>query len=272
MRALISGSTGFLGKHLCEHLTKLEIPYDTIGRGWHAAPDMPHYDLVYLAGEVRKVEDMFDSNVKLLYTMLTCSLDWDCVFVYLGSSSEYGRMDRPMKEKDLINPTNLYEATKGAGTLLCQGVAREFKRPIVIIRPSSVYGKYERPEKFIPTVIHKIKNQEKLDIYPGVHDYVHVDDLIRAIFAAVMSVEGKYFGEIYNVSSGTHFANSAIAEMISRIMDGHSNVLTHSEKFHEHDTNYWIVDNSKIKALGWSPEYNIMTGLAKTVKDILGEK
>ena len=46
-------------------------------------------------------------------------------------------------------------------------------------------------------------------------------------------------------------------------------VENHFEKFHAHDTGDWVVDNTKITALGWRPKYDIYTGLRKTVKDIL---
>jgi nucleoside-diphosphate-sugar epimerase len=52
----------------------------------------------------------------------------------------------------------------------------------------------------------------------------------------------------------------------------HIGVVLHEKKFHEHDTDCWQVDNSKLKALGWSPKYDIYEGLKKTVKEILEEK
>ena len=268
MRALIVGATGFVGKNLCEFLVKHEIDYDTINREWNK-PQATSYDIVfYLAGEVRKQAEMYDAHVKLLYRVLAMSLAWEnCIFIYVGSSSEYGRMDRPMKETDLINPTNLYEATKGMGTLLCQGFAREFDRPVAIIRPSSVYGKYERPEKFIPTVIRKIKNHEPVDVYSGSHDWIHVDDVFEAM--AVIVQKGDLTGEIYNVSSEMCWPNRVVVKTINAIMGEDCEVITHDEKFHQHDTDCWVVDNSKLRALGWNREYSFVSGLEKTVREIL---
>jgi nucleoside-diphosphate-sugar epimerase len=271
MRALIIGC-GFIGKNLCEYLKKLDIEFDVIGRDWYSAfTGKGDYNLVfYLAGEVRNPADMFEANVRLLYRALTNSLDWNCVFVYVGSSSEYGRMDRPMRESDPISPTNLYDATKGMGTLLCQGFAKEFGRPIVILRPSSLYGKYERQEKFIPTVIRKIKAYEPVDVYPGVHDWLHVNDFISAMFTVIL--DGNLNGEIYNVSSGIQIYNTEVVMMVRRVMQIFKPMpKIHAEKFHPHDTDNWTVDNSKIKELGWRPRYNLAAGLGKTVTDILAE-
>lgn len=271
MRALITGSTGFIGRNLCERLQKMAIEYDTVGRNWRKTlTGKGEYDLVfYLAGEVRNPERMYEANVALLYRALACSLNWNCIFVYVGSSSEYGRMPRAMREKDPINPTNLYEATKGMGTLLCQGFARQFNVPVVIVRPSSVYGKYERPEKLIPTIIRKIKENKPIDIYPGVHDWIYVDDFLDGIFTVLL--KGNYNGDIYNISSGCQHSNLEIAEIIRMYCASSVAINKNSNAIRDYDTDHWIVDNSKIKALGWFPKYEIKSGLQKTVRGILEE-
>jgi dTDP-glucose 4,6-dehydratase len=269
MKALITGATGFIGRNLCEHLQGRGIEYDTVGRDWQKTlTGAGNYDLVfYLAGEVRNPAKMYEANVRLLYRTLSVSLKWDCPVVYIGSSSEYGRMPRAMRETDPINPTNFYEATKGMGTLLCQGFAKEFGKATVIVRPSAVYGKYENKSKLIPTVIQKVKAGETVDIYPGAHDWIHVDDFISAVFTILL--KGKLDGSIYNVSSGEQHANVEIAADIGKIMGAQVKINKHHGAFRAYDSDHWLVNNNKIKELGWKPKYNICTGLAKTVKEIL---
>ena len=268
MRALITGATGFLGRHLCERLIKLNIEYDTVGRDWLTPIDTSYDFVFYLAGEVRKVEDMFDVHVNLLYKMLCRFIHMHgAMFIYVGSSSEYGHMGSAMVETDMLNPIDMYSATKGMGTLLCQGFAKQFGADVVIVRPSSVYGKYERPEKFIPAVIRKIKNDEIIDLYPGVHDWIHVDDFLDGVFTVI--TEGNPDGSIYNVSSGIEYSNSVIVDVIARIMGKEPLINYYPGKFHKHCTDKWIVDNSKVKALGWEREYSLLVGLTKTVEEIM---
>jgi dTDP-glucose 4,6-dehydratase len=156
------------------------------------------------------------------------------------------------------------------GTMLCQGFAKQFGKQIVIIRPSSIYGKYERPEKFIPTVIRKLVNFEQIDVYRGFHDWLHVDDFIEAIFTILE--DGDVKGDIYNVSSGIDWSNAEITSMIQAVGGGgtlNDNIVIHDYYFHPHDTERWVVDNSKLIKLGWKPQYNILSGLEKTVIDIM---
>ena len=269
MRALVTGATGFIGKNLCEYLTAHGIGYDKVGRDW-LVPIGYHYDFVfYLAGEVRKVQEMYDANVHLLYKMLCRFIHMtNSIFIYVGSSSEYGPNTEPIKETDIINPTNMYDATKGMGTLLCQGFARQFEKLILVVRPSSVYGKYERPEKFIPTLIRKISTGEELDIYSGVHDWIHVDDFLHAMFW-IMGNDANLCGSIYNISSNEETDNLQIANMILDIMGQDAYPMNYkTEYLHKHCTEYWTVDNTKLLKLGWKPKYDLMSGLQKTVEEI----
>jgi len=270
MRVLVVGGTGFLGRNICEYLKKLDMEVHAVGRDFILPQFFVPYDFIFfLAGEVRKQADMYYTHVELLYKVLCRSLNINCVFVYVGSSSEYGRMDEPMTEEHPIKPTNMYEATKGAGTLLCQGFAKEFDRPILIVRPSSVYGKYERPEKLIPTIIRKIKSKEKVDIYHGWHDWIYVDDFINGIFTILHEVDpDKLEGEIYNISSARQHSNLEIANIIYNIMGEIPLITRHDENFHKHDTDCWLVDNSKMIDLGWEPKYDIFEGLRKTVGEM----
>ena len=75
------------------------------------------------------------------------------LFVNTGSSSEYGFKQYAMRETDLLEPTSYYAVTKCAQTLLCSHIAKQEKRPIVTLRPFSVYGPYEEPKRFIPTLM-----------------------------------------------------------------------------------------------------------------------
>jgi nucleoside-diphosphate-sugar epimerase len=45
-----------------------------------------------------------------------------------------------------------------------------------------------------------------------------------------------------------------------------ASIIFHEENFHQHDCDCWVVDNSKVMALGWEPKYELRTGLKETLK------
>ena len=77
----------------------------------------------------------------------------------------------------LFEVTTSYEATKGAATLLLQGLSRNFNIPSIILRPYSIYGPMENASRLIPTIFRHFLFNENLKIYNGYHDFVYIDDV-----------------------------------------------------------------------------------------------
>jgi len=189
MKYLITGVTGFLGKSFCE---KLDEDDDTIYRldlrslYYSDIKEIQSFQPDYIinfAADIYDDEKMFKANVVNMMELLEYTKDIPYKkFIQIGSSSEYGFKKFPMSETDILEPRNMYESTKGMATLLCQGFSNTYSKPITVVRPFSVYGKNEKPHRFIPTLIQKFKEKSSITISEGVHDFIHIDDFIEGLF------------------------------------------------------------------------------------------
>ena len=131
----------------------------------------------------KDAEQIMDVSIKGTLNLLYSTLDLDYkIFVNTGSSSEYGFKSRPMKETDLLEPISFYASAKAAQTLLCQAFSFEYKKPIVTMRPFSVYGPYEQKDRFIPTILRSLINKKPIKLTPGKQrrDFIFIDDLVEA--------------------------------------------------------------------------------------------
>ena len=264
----VTGSSGFLGKHF---LDKVKANYHLYNKG-SLIRDIINYEPDYIyhfAAELYSEADMLQSNVILTQELLEATrfLPNLKAFIYIGSSSEYGRKSRPMKETDYLDPTTMYEATKGAGTLLCQAYARSRGVPVVIARPFSLYGKHEPAHRFIPTVINKIINNETISIAPGVHDFIHIDDFIDGL---LMIAEDPKPAEIYNFGTGVQTSNEELVSLIEKIMKKKANKEI-VPPLHTYDSDSWVADSTKASLLGWKPR-SLEDGLAEIINQILNTK
>ena len=102
--------------------------------------------IIHCGAEIYDDNLMFESNVVLTYKILELVKNLSNVenFVYIGSSSEYGRKLKPMKEDDVLEPDTMYEGTKACGSLLTRVYGKTYNMMTSIVRPFSLYGKNEK--------------------------------------------------------------------------------------------------------------------------------
>ena len=170
-----------------------------------------------------------------------------------------------MRETDILEPDSYYAVTKSAQTLLCSHVARQEKKPIVTIRPFSVYGPYEEPKRFIPTLMKSLLlNQEINLVSPNIaRDQIYVNDVVDAYLKIDELVQNP--GEYFNIGTGIQ---STIREVIQKAIE----VTGKTTKFNwgkmksrDWDTNAWVADISKARRLlKWNPKVDLKKGLRKT--------
>ncbi|MBU1084737.1 NAD-dependent epimerase/dehydratase family protein, partial [Patescibacteria group bacterium] len=187
-------------------------------------------------------------------------------FVNTGTSSEYGYKQKPMKETDILEPAFNYAATKASATLICQVFAKQFNKPIVTLRPFSIYGDWEEPSRFIPTIITSCLKGKTVNLIPGkqVRDFLYVEDLIRAYL--VTGLKTNLGGEVINIGSGKQVLVKQTAEKIINLVGNKVKVNIGTYKPRSWDTNYWVADRSKAKKLlGWEPQYTLEDGLKKSI-------
>lgn len=186
--------------------------------------------------------------------------------IYLGSSLEYGVRTQPLKETDPLNPSTFRGVAKAAATLLCQKFARATTCSLLVIRPFSVYGYWEAPNRLIPKVIHAVLHNEEIELtVPGYRrDYIFIEDLIDACILAVQMEQLNC--EIVNVGSGEQRSNEEVVAEVQQIVGTKITVKMGSYPSSPSDTSYWVADRSYAnKLLGWEPRHTLQAGLKKTI-------
>lgn len=268
MRILITGHTGFIGKSLLEKFKGEDIK--VIGREWKLDFTLknqitkfdPEY-IIHCAAEIKNAYNTFEANVLMLNWLLETTSDINYkAFINIGSSSEYGHTTVPMTERELLKPRTMYEATKGAGTLLCQGFAREFNKPIATVRPFSVYGEHEPSARLIPTLFRNFKTNIISNISLGVHDFIHIDDFLDGLLSVMFAEREIMKGDIIHLGSGIQYTNLEVYNIIKKLFNSTLEPIFIENIFNKYDTLNWVADITYAKSrYKFNPKYTLENGL-----------
>ena len=243
MKFFITGTTGFLGKSLKEHFEQHhEVAEFVRGTNLTATLVVNNPDvIIHCAGEIYNADKMFTTNVVMVEEIL----EWvkrnpKTKLIQIGSSAEYGPIPRASNELDRIDPVDVYQATKGAATLLCQGYARQFGLQTLVARIYSGYGPNERPHRLFPRLYRAFFEDEPMTLRDGVHDFIYIDDFVRGI-DDIIQVPWPA-GEIVNFGSGVQTSNVEVLRAWEQVTGMKGNVIYKAGLSKAYESDVWCCD------------------------------
>lgn len=187
--------------------------------------------------------------------------------LHFSTDEVYGDIvDGAHTEQDLLKPSNPYSATKAAADMLITAWARTYKIPYVIVRPTNNYGIGQYTEKFIPHTIKYLNLGKQAPLHnegKPRRTWLHASDTAAAV---ITIIKAGVVNEVYNISGNYEEENIAVAEKILKLMGLRGNDHLDLGVVRPGQDVRYAVDDSKLKALGWTPKANFDTELRKIVK------
>lgn len=190
-------------------------------------------------------------------------------FIHISSSEVYGTAIADfMDENHPLMPMSPYASAKAGADRLVYSYWATYGIPAVIIRPFNNYGPYQHLEKVIPRFITSCILNQALTIHgdgTGQRDWLHVEDLCRALDIVMHCDLESIKGEVINIGTGASTDILTIAEIILKKMkkprslikyigDRPGQVFRHTASFAKAQ-----------KLLDWTPTIELAEGLNKTI-------
>jgi len=238
MKALVTGSTGFIGSHLVASLIRTGFDVTCLTRTSSKTEyldgltvklvegdctDRRSLDGVvrgadyvfHLAGLTKAIsdDDFFRVNAEGTRNLVTAVLNNNpnlTRFFYLSSLAAAGPSHdgKPLNEECEPRPVSVYGKTKYEGEKIVYGHRGDL--PITVIRPPVVYGPRDKDLLIFFKMV-------KSGIIPYwgkcAYSFIYVDDLIAAIILSVMSEDA--IGEIFFVSDGKIYSTDEVIDAIA---------------------------------------------------------
>jgi nucleoside-diphosphate-sugar epimerase len=185
-------------------------------------------------------------------------------FVLASTGLIYGDQRSPFSEDLERRPPNDYSLSKMLAECTLEAYARQGIVRACVLRPAVLYGPAQGGDMFVPALISSLRSGRRFPMTAGAQrrDFVYVDDAARAV---LMVVEKKSEG-IYNVGSGRGIAIREVGEVIATML-GRPDLLGIGDlPYREHEVWDYVLDATRLRALGWMPETEIREGLLNTVR------
>ncbi|WP_230668090.1 NAD(P)-dependent oxidoreductase [Microbacterium sp. MEC084] len=295
-RALVIGSSGFLGTWLVDSLVRRGYHVTGVSRSGAAAAGLesPHRtvtgdvatmdldalllssDHVYfLAGRAsvpQSVEDPcgdLDDNVRAVLRVLWRMrvLDARARLVYASSAAVYGTSRHlPMSEQHPLAPLSPYGVSKLSAELYVRLFAETNGLRAASARFFSIYGPGQRKQVVYDLSRRVAAGERPVRLLGDARvsrDFVHVRDAADAMITVAEA--GDLRGEAYNIASGVETTLATLAAHILAVA-GRSDAVEFSGQVRAGDPENWQADVSALRSLGFSPTYGLEQGLAETYR------
>lgn len=286
MKALITGSEGFVGRYLRAELEN--CGYEVTGLDLMPGDKTVAVNLL----EAEKVSDLvrslkpdvifhlagqadvgrswkipiktFELNVLGSINLMEALRNYSdsSALVLVGSSDEYGNLGdagASVSERTPVNPSTPYAISKLAQERMGQVYSKAYGMHICMTRSFNHGGAGQRTGFMIPDFcqgIVKVERGEADAVLVGNltsrRDFTHVKDIVRAY--RLIAEKGRA-GEIYNVGSGITYSAQ---DILSRLVDMSASAIPIRQdptRMRPSDTPVICCDRSKLTAdTGWTPE------------------
>jgi len=293
MRILITGGSGFIGGKLYEVLK--EKGYSVLVLD----VKKPSYECEFLIGDISNV-DILDYNYGDIdyvfhiaaqsggYFSLGNPYDdcmWNCVgtmnivklsqklkvkkLIYTSSMAVYGNLDGA-KENSEVNPISFYGTSKLTGEFYTKLINEHSNIPYTIFRLFATYGSGQdldnKHQGILSIYLDQALNGDIVSITGSkdrVRELIHVDDVIKAL---LLSFDSRTDNEIFNVTCTERLTPEIIIDKIGCRL---GKKLTINEiGGYVGDQVLITGENSKLKQLGWSTDYDLEKGINEFISSL----
>ena len=311
MKIMITGGMGFIGSHLCEQLlmekhdlvvlTKSFLKKHNIANiskkikiekidvtdfkrlGQSIQKNKPNV-IIHLAGQTSHSQSFkqplndIDSNAKstlfileeIRKSKLKCRFILGSTFIVIGRPQKI-----PIDEKTPCWPTTVYGANRLASEHYCKIYHEVYGLDTVTFRITNSFGPREQvisTKNAVNFLIYEAFKGNIITIFKKgkfFRDLIYISDVISGI--KTIMKKGKS-GELYWISSGKKIWFYELAKLLEKLTNAKVKFVKTPNYTKKVDVGNFVVNNSKLRSLGWKPKINLDEGIKKTLEYFKSQK
>lgn len=250
---LVTGATGFTGKHLVRALCESGATVRAIVRDSSDTSEIQDLPVSFFRGDVfdeqvidqamegvhyvfhvaaayreAKISDdvYWNVHVKSTHHLAEAAIKQSGFkrFVHVSTMGVHGHIDNPpATEEYRFSPGDQYQETKVEAELWIRDFAEQHKLPLTVIRPAAIYGPGDKR-------LLKVFKMAKMKMVPmlgfgckHLYHLVHVTDLVN--FMIKSATLDKTLGEVYVCGANEHISIPDMIQVIANRLGTHPTLI-----------------------------------------------
>lgn len=288
MKSIVTGCDGFIGKYLTSHLK--EKNDQVLGFSKKNGIDILNKDILaeqinkfkpdrifHLAAQSNIVTSFHDPyqtiNTNLIGTLnlleIIKKLKHKCVFVSVGSSSEYGSVSsgNKLNENSPLQPNSPYALSKLSQYHLVRIYRQAYSLNLIHVRPFAIIGPGKEGDAvsdFAKGIVRVEKGEtEILEVgdLSNYRDFMDVRDAVRSL--EMISLNKRF--QIFNICTGKAIQLNKLLEQMLTFSSKSVKIKYSYSKKRQSDDHIIVGDSERLNEIGFQTEYELNT----TLKSIL---
>jgi len=297
MKILITGATGFVGKHVIDQIQA--SGYDILASTLEKDKiECSYKDIQWLYGDMGDI-DSLKPAIKSFSPEVVIHLAWQGIpdysegvslinlnnsiqlldliveetsckkIIVSGSCFEYGAKKGITKETDPIKINSFFAWAKHS---LYEYLALKCEKKninLVWFRIYYVYGPGQRIKSLIPYVVNSLKLNEipQINNPMNKNDFVYVKDVANAFYIAAHK---KINSGIYNLGSGASTSVYEIIKICKLIINSSTDIseLILKKSNAKKEIDFWADISKTTKVLEWYPQISIQDGIKEYINNL----
>lgn len=293
-RILLTGATGFVGRHMAQALLERGDQVVALSRGiGHGLPEeiqqcnldledpaslamLPrNWDgVIHLAGA--SIPSLFSTpapvivNTKLTMNLLEHLQETKVLLV--SSCHVYAPSEHRRHETDPAQPQGRY----GLSKVLTEQLARFYqgRLDIRVARPFNHVGVGQRPELMLPSLLKRLANTRRQEDSPilmtgwnSIRDFIDVRDVVAA-YLAILDLEFSPH-TLFNVCTGAGTSVEALARAVLTLLGMDREIVFQGSPNSSDDVPYLVGDPGLLtETTGWRARRSLHDGLSSMLQSI----
>ncbi|MDA2932748.1 NAD(P)-dependent oxidoreductase [Acidobacteria bacterium AH-259-D05] len=277
LRVMVTGSQGFIGKHLCARLTEGAYDFMKWERDIRALSECnQQVDVVFHLAAVTRYEqfagspqESYEINVAGTLAVLNYCQKMGARCVLTSTSAVYRAPadGSRLAEDSPLEPRSPYAISKCLAESVCRQQEKDLQVPSIVLRIFNVYGTGQHPSFLVPYVVTCLLEGQPivLRMPHAIRDFVAVEDVVEALLlASKFPCDGF---RVFNIASGKATKVLDLVRTTERIFGPAQKIETRSG--HQAEPDVVVADvNRAREELGWQAKISLESGLLAIKKNL----